>query len=210
MPPLPSLLQFALASALLALTPGPSVVLVVANGTDGGRRAGITTSLGLALGTAVWGAVTAAGLGSLFARRPGTLAGVTAVGGLYLLWLAFGRFRAARAGEDVAPPDAVTGRYFRDGAVVNLLNPSITLFLAALVPPFLERGGAPLWQQVAVLSAVLVLVSTVINVGWGLAGSVAGRRVRAWAGDRCTTVVVGVAYAALGGLALVSSAASRS
>lgn len=210
MPPLASLLQFAVASLLLALTPGPSVVLVVANGTDGGARAGTTTSLGLALGTATWGVVTAAGLGSLFARRPDTLAGVTAIGGLYLLWLAVGRFRATRQGVEVRRPDAATGRYFRDGLVVNLLNPSITLFLAALIPPFLAPDGSPVWQQVLALSGVLVLTSTVVNIGWGIAGAAVGRRARAWVGDTRTTIVVGVAYAALGVLALLSAAARAS
>ena len=70
MPATATLLQFAVASLLLAVTPGPSVVLLLAIATDRGRRAGIAAAIGLAIGTFAWVVVTAAGLGALLATRP--------------------------------------------------------------------------------------------------------------------------------------------
>lgn len=211
MPTTTALLQFAVASLVLALTPGPSIVLLLAVGADRGRRAGIATALGLAVGTSTWGVVAAAGLGSLLAARPGLLAVVTALGGAYLLWLAWDRVRVTRSSSVevtrsavAVAPDVHRGA-LRDGIVVNLLNPSIVIFLASIVPPFLEVGAAapPVGVQVLVLSGVLVAVSTVVNVGFGLLGAVVGRQARHWVGGRRTVLATAVVYAGLGALALV-------
>lgn len=212
MPSTTVLLQFAVASTLLAVTPGPSIVLLLAVGADRGRRAGVATALGLALGTSAWGAVAAAGLGTLLATRPGLLSLVTAAGGCYLLWLAADRFRAARvtapartAGGAVADASGTHRAAFRDGIVVNLFNPQLVLFLAAIIPPFLDVDGPPVWGQVLVLTGVLVAISTVVNVGVGLLGAAVGRRSRRWVGSRRTVVAAAATYAALGLLALAAA-----
>lgn len=209
MPTTATLLQFAAASLLLAVTPGPSIVLLLAVGADRGRRAGVATALGLAVGTTLWGVVAAAGLGSLLAARPGLLSVVTAAGGSYLLWLAWERVRAARslhAHPHRQPADpAGRGSALRDGVVVNLLNPNIAIFLASIVPPFLDVGVGRVWSQVLVLSGVLVAASTVVNVGFGLLGAAVGRRSRDWVGGRRTILAAAGVYAALGALALAAA-----
>lgn len=201
MPTVAVLLQFTLASLLLAVTPGPAVVLVLTVGADRGRRAGAATSLGLALGTFTWVVVTTVGLGAVLGARPGLLSAITAIGGGYLLWLGVDRLRVARADAQVAA-DPSRGSPLRDGLVVNLLNPSIAIFLASVIPPFLDLGGPPAWQQVLTLGTVLVVASTVVNVSWGVLGASIGRRARRWAGSRPTAVAVGAAYIALGLFAL--------
>lgn len=203
------LLQFALAALVLALTPGPSIVLLLAVGADRGPRAGVTTALGLAVGTSLWGVVVAAGLGTVLAQRPGLLQAVTALGGCYLLWLAVQRVHAARHLADDAPTVTIPparGAAFRDGVVVNLLNPGLAVFLAAIVPPFLAPDAGPVWSQVLVLSSVLVVISTMVNTAVGLAGAAVGRRSRRWVGGRSTVLAAAGVYAALGVLALTVAA----
>lgn len=205
MPTTTTLLQFAVAALLLAVTPGPSVVLLLAIASDRGSRAGVAAAAGLAVGTFAWVVVTAAGLGTLLAARPGLLSGITAVGGAYLLWLGVRRFRARpTAPADV--PDHPLGSPLRDGLVVNLLNPSLTIFLASVTPPFLDLARGPVWQQVLVLGTVLVLVSTVVNAGWAVVGAAVGRRARRWVGSRPTAIAVGCAYTALATVAFVAAA----
>lgn len=204
MPTATTLLQFALASLLLALTPGPSVVFVLALAADRGRRAGAVASLGLAAGTAAWVVVTAAGLGALLAARPGLLSAITVAGGAYLLWLGVRRLRSVPT-DVPATPDSHTGP-LRDGLVVNLLNPSITIFLASITPPFLALDRGPVWQQVLALGAVLVLASTVVNVGWAVVGAAVGRRARRWVGSRATAIAAGCAYLALAAVAFAAAA----
>jgi threonine/homoserine/homoserine lactone efflux protein len=208
-PPVSSLLQFAVASLVLAITPGPSVVLLVAIGTERGRVAAIATTLGLALGTLAWVVVASLGLGTVLASRPGVLDTVTLAGAVYLVWLAARAVRrdvhrelGARAAVAVA--EDRRGGALRDGVVVNLLNPSIAVFLAALVPPFLVPVRAPAWQQVLALGAVLVLVSTVVNAGYAVLGAHIGAWVRRVAGDRRTALVVGGTYGLLALLAIAS------
>lgn len=200
MPTPTTLLQFAVASLLLAVTPGPSVVLLLAIATDRGRRAGVAAAVGLAAGTFAWAVVTAAGLGTLLAARPGLLTAITALGGAYLLWLGIQRFRTPAAAP-LPSPDQTLGSPLRDGLVVNLLNPSLTIFLASVTPPFLDLDGGPVWQQVLALGTVLVLVSTVVNAGWAFLGAAVGRRARRWVGSRATAVAVGCAYTALAAVA---------
>lgn len=232
MPSTTALLQFAFASLLLALTPGPSVVLLLAVGTERGRGAALLTAVGLALGTAVWVVVVAVGLGAVFVARPGVVDLVSALGGCYLLWLAIRAWRealprgaaraeaasraetasGAEADARAVAAEAVTagargaGRGpLRDGAVVNLLNPSIAPFLAALLPTFLAPDRSPAAVQVLALGGVFVAVSTVVNAGWGLVGGGLGRRLRRAAGSRRATLAVVVAYGALGLLALAGA-----
>lgn len=205
MPTPATLAQFAVASLLLAVTPGPSVVLLLAIATDRGRRAGVLAAVGLAAGTFAWAVVTAAGLGTLLAAQPGLLTMITALGGGYLLWLGVQRLRAP-APAPLAAPDHPLGSPLRDGLVVNLLNPSITIFLASVTPPFLDLGRGPVWQQVLVLGTVLVLVSTLVNAGWAVVGAVVGRRARRWVGSRATAIAVGCAYCALAAIAFAAAA----
>lgn len=203
MPSPTTLLQFAVASLLLAVTPGPSVVLLLAIATDRGRRAGVAAAVGLAAGTFAWAVVTAAGLGTLLAARPGLLTAITALGGAYLLWLGVQRFRAPATTAPVETADL--GSPLRDGLVVNLLNPSLTIFLASVTPPFLDLDRGPVWQQVLALGAVLVLVSTLVNAGWAVLGAAVGRRARRWVGSRATAIAVGCAYTALAAVAFAAA-----
>ena len=205
MPTSTTLLQFAGASLLLALTPGPSVVLLLAIATERGRRAGIAAAIGLAGGTLAWAVVTAAGLGALLAARPGLLTAITAAGGAYLLWLGIRALRAPPARADLADPHPL-GAPLRDGLVVNLLNPSITVFLASITPPFLDLDRGPVWQQLLALGVVLVVVSTIVNAGWAVLGGVLGRRARRWVGSRATSVAVACAYVALAAVAFTVAA----
>lgn len=209
MPPASALLQFGLASLLLAVTPGPSVVLLVAVGTERGRPAALRTTFGLALGTLVWVLVASLGLGTVLAARPAVLDGVTLVGAGYLLFLA-GRAVRSDSARDLGGRAAVLaaadrhGGAFRDGLVVNLLNPSIAVFLGALLPAFLVTDRSPAWQQAMALGTLLVVVSTVVNGCYALLGAGIGARVRRLAGDRRTALVVGATYAALALLAVGS------
>ena len=68
----------------------------------------------------------------------------------------------------------------------------------------LDRG--PAWQQVLALGTVLVVVSTIVNVGWSAVGAVVGRRARRWIGSRRTAITVGLAYVALAIVAFVAAA----
>ncbi len=171
LPSWPLLVAFFLASFVLAVTPGPGVFYIVTRTLTQGRRAGLASVAGVALGNLGNAIGAAIGLAAVFAVS--SLAFAIA-GAAYLIYLGV---RALRS-----PPDDVvaatfaraTARtIFRDGFVVALFNPKTAIFFAAFLPQFLNPGASPIGQSV-LLGALFVLVAAATDSAYALAaGAVA-------------------------------------
>jgi homoserine/homoserine lactone efflux protein len=151
-------LTFLLACFLLALTPGPNMSLFIANGTSHGMRAALLTVLGASLGLSILVALATIGMTSAMTIMAEWFNVIRWLGAAYLVWLGYGRLRAAFAGEAaavVAPPPG--GRYVWQGAAVSLSNPKVLLFLGAFFPQFVE-STAPLAPQLTLMAVTFVLV----------------------------------------------------
>ena len=120
--------------ALLAAmaAPGPALLMAVRASLAGGRAAGIATGAGLAIVAAGWTLAALLGLDALFAAFPWAYAAARLAGAAYLLWLAWGLWRDARAPMPEAPPRSGRARVV-DGMLVNLANPKSVLFAAAVI-----------------------------------------------------------------------------
>jgi len=139
-PSLATLVAFGAASLVLAVTPGPGVFFVVARTLAQGRRAGLASVAGVALGNLGNAAAASVGLAALLAVSSLAFMLVKIAGAAYLVWLAVQAVRgsaAARAGQPTAARVA-HGRLFREGFVVALLNPKTALFFAAFLPQFID------------------------------------------------------------------------
>jgi len=157
--------------ALLAAmaAPGPALLMAIRASLTGGRAAGIATGLGLGLVAAGWTLAAFLGLEALFALFPWAYAAVRIAGAAYLLWVAWGMWREARAPVGGAPPRP-GHRYVVDGMLVNLANPKSVLFAAAVIvvifPPDLSLGARLLIAanhlvlEVAVYAALATLLAT--------------------------------------------------
>ncbi|MCI2421032.1 LysE family translocator [Saccharopolyspora sp. K220] len=161
----------------LVLTPGPNMVYLVSRSLTQGRRAGLVSLLGVAVGFLVYAAAATAGITAVFALVPALYTAVQIAGAGYLLWLAW---QAVRPGgvsvfAPVPTPAHGPGRLFTMGLVTNLLNPKIAILYVSLLPQFIDpsRGGVAL--QSLTLSVVQIVVAVSVN---GMivvtAGSVAG------------------------------------
>jgi threonine/homoserine/homoserine lactone efflux protein len=172
LPDTPLLLAFAGASLVLALTPGPAVVYIVARTLTQGRACGSASVLGVALGNFANAAGAALGLAAVFAVSSAAFSLVKWAGAAYLVYLGIRMWRAAPAVACAAPrvPAQPLGRVFRDGFLVALLNPKTTLFFAAFLPQFVEAGAQPLAQTLA-LGAVFVGIACCTDVAYVLAAS---------------------------------------
>lgn len=158
---------FLVLAVVLSLTPGPDDVLVVRSALRGGPRLGAATTLGVALGTSVWGFAAAVGLAAAVERSEPAydalrLAGagyLVALGALPLLLRALGRRRAAvpPTSEVAARPGVLAA--FLTGLTGDVLNPRIGVFYLAVVPQFVP-AGAPTLQYSLLLCAVDVAVAT--------------------------------------------------
>ncbi|THD71216.1 MAG: LysE family translocator [Bradyrhizobium sp.] len=155
---------FLLAAFILAAIPGPGIFYVAARTLSGGRQAGISSTFGAALGGLVHVVAGGLGVSAVILASAQLFAGLKLVGALYLIWLGIRTFR--EAGN--APPKQITqteaGRAFRDGIVVEALNPKTAAFFLAFIPQFLEpAAGYPVLQFMA-LGLISVALNTLADI----------------------------------------------
>ena len=160
---MPALLSFALASAIIELTPGPNMTYLALVSASQGRHAGLAAVAGVALGLGVIGAAAAFGVAQIISASPLAYETLRWGGILYLLYLAWDGWRGA---GETAPTDDDDGarKYFIRGLVTNLLNPKAAVFYVAVLPGFVNAAEPPL-PQTLTLTAVYVAIATFIHAG---------------------------------------------
>jgi threonine/homoserine/homoserine lactone efflux protein len=198
MPVPDTLLLFAVSTLAILVVPGPSVMFVVARTLEHGRAAGLVSMAGVETGALVHVAVASAGLSALVASSPAALTMLRWVGGAYLLWLGAQAIRRHhRASSRPAP--VPRSRLFRQGLLVDLLNPKTALFFLAFLPGFVDTARGPAATQVAVLGLCFVALATLTDGAYALAAARLSRR--ATGGRRMARASAGT-YGLLGVLAL--------
>jgi threonine/homoserine/homoserine lactone efflux protein len=172
-----TLMAFALASLVLAATPGPGVVYIVARTLAQGRAAGLTSVAGVALGNLGNALGASIGLAALFAMSALAFSVVKYAGAAYLVYLGIKALR--RPVEPNGTASFASPRLaliFRDASVVAMLNPKTALFFAAFLPQFMSPGSSAVVQG-AVLGGMFVLVAMLTDSLYVLAASLAASRV---------------------------------
>lgn len=193
-------LAFVAACALLALTPGPAMSLIVANGASFGARAGLETVAGNSVGLGLLVAAAVLGMSSIMALMAEWFDWVRWLGAAYLVWLGVTRIRRALRGVPAAPTPR-RGAWFWQGFAVALSNPKVLLFLGAFFPHFVDPG-ASLPPQFALLGIGFLVTLAGIDGAMALmAGSarlwLTARRLRvADAMSGCLLIGGGIALAA--------------
>ena len=163
-----ALYAFLIATLVLALTPGPGVVFIVARTLAQGRKAGLASVAGVALGNLTNAVGASIGLAALFAASSLAFTVVRWAGAAYLVWLGIQALRQPAAAADGSPPiPAAPRQLFRDGFFVALLNPKTTLFFAAFIPQFLHPEGSQAAQALT-LSALFVAIAAVTDSAYAL------------------------------------------
>jgi threonine/homoserine/homoserine lactone efflux protein len=177
LPDTPLLLAFVCASLVLALTPGPAVVYIVARTLAQGRACGLASVLGVALGNLANAVGAALGLAALFAVSSVAFTVVKWAGAAYLVYLGIRMWRTIPAIPEakVQAPQKPLRRVFRDGFVVALLNPKTTLFFAAFLPQFMDAHASPLKQTLA-LGGVFVGIACCTDLMYVLTASLIAPR----------------------------------
>jgi threonine/homoserine/homoserine lactone efflux protein len=166
MPDAHSLLLFIVAGLALNVTPGPDMLYIVARSSTEGRRAGIVSALGVAVGTLVHITALALGLAAVLRAVPLAYDTVTLAGAGYLIYLGVRAFRnPPLSNAHVTIERASLWAIFRQGILTNVLNPKVALFFLAFLPQFVDPSrGAPA-AQMAVLGLIFDLNGTLVNVG---------------------------------------------
>jgi len=166
---LPTWALFVVTESLLCLTPGPAVLLVVAQALGRGAAASVWTTLGILTGNALYFALSATGLGALLLASYELFSLVRWLGAAYLIWLGV-RTLLRRPITRSTAPMAAAGRWrtFANGFVLQAANPKALLFFVALLPQFIEPGGH-VAGQVLVLAVTSVVIELVILLAYGAA-----------------------------------------
>lgn len=149
----------------MVVTPGPNMIYLTSRATSQGRRAGLVSLAGTAVGFFCYLLAATAGLSALFVAVPPAYTVVKIAGALYLAWLAWGMLRPGGRSpfeaRDLAPES--DARLFGMGLLTNLLNPKIALMYAALLPQFVSPAGGATWSQLLQLGSIQIAVAVTVN-----------------------------------------------
>jgi threonine/homoserine/homoserine lactone efflux protein len=205
MPTTTTLLLFLASTLALLAVPGPSVVYVVTRTLEQGRRAGLVSMLGLETGALVHVTLSALGVTAVLAASDWAFLVVKYTGATYLVVLGLlqWRRRAVPASETAGLTVTSSVRLFRDGVLVDLLNPKTGLFFLAFLPQFVEPGRGPVATQVLVLGVCFVVLAALTDGAYALVTSVVRHRMARRRSDSRHPVLErfsGVVYCALGGV----------
>jgi threonine/homoserine/homoserine lactone efflux protein len=207
MPSPTSFALFCLASAALAVVPGPAVTYIVMHSVDKGRRAGLASAAGVASGGLVHVAAATVGLSALIASSATAFTVVKLVGAVYLIVVGIRRIVARDDSEQVQVPPAPLSRIYRQGVIVNVFNPKTALFFLAFLPQFVDRG-ASVPPQVALLGLTFAAIAFASDCLYALlADLLAGRVRRSGRGARARRYLSGGIFVVLG---VTAAAAHRS
>lgn len=174
------LLFASLALAAIA-TPGPTTLLALQNGAQGGVRAALPGMAGAMLSDLLLIAAVAAGVGGLLAASALAFDLLKWLGVAYLSWLGWRLLRSAPATTHCLPAAQrqPPSKVFRQCLLVALTNPKGYLFFSALLPSFINPTQM-LWPQYAAVTAVFVGLDATVMLAYAGLGSAGAR----WAGER--------------------------
>jgi threonine/homoserine/homoserine lactone efflux protein len=159
MPDFQTLVLFFAAALLVAITPGPGIFYIVARTLAGGRTEGLASSVGLGLGGLVHVFGGAIGISALLMASAEAFTLLKIAGALYLIWLGLKTWREARIVEPTGVQTTGVRRAFREGIVVEALNPKTAAFFLAFIPQFIEPSSNAAAQFI-VLGVISVTLNT--------------------------------------------------
>jgi len=176
--------EYLIATILIILAPGPSVLFTIARAIAWGRAAAVATVIGNASGMFLVSLLVAIGLGPLLQSSKLFYNGVQWAGGAYLIYLGYAAIAASKIDArgmqktEGAKPAFVTS--IKNGFWVGVLNPKSVVFFAAILPQFVDQEKNNVTAQLIFLGTIFALIAFISDGSYGLlAGTV-----RQWlAGD---------------------------
>lgn len=171
------LFAFVLASVVIIVIPGPSVLFVIGRSIALGRRAGVLSVVGNALGTIPAVLAVAFGVGAIVASSIVAFTVIKIAGAVYLVWLGIQAIRHRRdAAADAVGGPRSSWTLLRQGIVVGMTNPKTIAFFVAVLPQFVSPAAGPVWAQLLVLGLLFQVLALLCDSTWALAAGTA----RAW------------------------------
>ena len=210
MPSPDRLAAFALASLVLIVIPGPSVLFTISRALAYGRRVALTTVVGGAVGSFTAAAAVAVGVGAIVQTSAVIYTVIKLAGAAYLIYLGVQAIRHRRALREAFAAQAVPihgGRTLVQGFVVGVTNPKTVVFFAAILPQFVDPSAGHAGLQMLVLGAVFAAIALAMDSVWGVTAGT----VRSWfaGSERRLDLVGGAAGLTMVGLGVGLAVSSR-
>ena len=164
--------EYLIATILIILAPGPSVLFTIARAIAWGRASAVATVAGNALGMFLVSVLVAIGLGPLLQRSHLFYNGVQWAGGIYLMYLGYSAIKASKLdAEDMQKKEEVKPSLINsavNGFWVGVLNPKSIVFFAAILPAFVDKDKNTITQQLLVLGLIFCLIAFISDGSYGL------------------------------------------
>ncbi|MFZ2285097.1 MAG: LysE family translocator [Lutibacter sp.] len=157
------LLSFIGASMLLTIMPGPDIIYVLVQSMANGKKYGIVTSLGLVSGIIIHTTLVAFGVSALIKQSENIYFAIKLFGAIYLLYLAYLTFKSDEElvlNEKADRKSLV--KLFKQGFIMNVLNPKVSIFFLAFFPGFLYSSSQSTTIQFYVLGGLFMLQALII------------------------------------------------
>lgn len=197
-----TLILFITAALALLITPGPAVLYIVARSIDQGRWAGIVSVLGVQVGAAFHIGAAAIGISAVLASSALAFSVIKLIGAGYLIYLGVRKLLEPTPEINLeTPPPQPYGRIFRQGMIVNILNPKTALFFFAFLPQFINPDSGSAVAQIVVLGLLFIGLAICSDSTYAMLAGTLGnwlRRSRAWAFGQ--KYVAGSIYITLGAI----------
>lgn len=194
-------LVFFSAALALNVSPGPDLLFVLSRTLSGGRRVGVASACGVCSGALVHVAAAALGISAILATSALAFAVVKYVGAAYLLYLGIQTLRSAGAGMQLnlnAAPRTSAWQAYRQGILVDILNPKAAIFFMAFLPQFVRPDQGAVAVQLLVLGVLVVMVAIVVECALVLLAARASsalrenRRLSQWLDRVLGSVLIGL------------------
>jgi threonine/homoserine/homoserine lactone efflux protein len=198
------------AATLLAISPGPGMLYVLARTFAGGRREGVLSCMGTFLGGLIHVIAAATGLSLVLATSAMAFLVVKYVGAAYLVYLGVRMIIGARAEADAIDFAKPRGNAFLQGIATEVLNPKTALFFLAFIPQFVNHGAGNVFLQFVLLGVISVGLNTSADIVVTLLAVPIAARLRGSATmRRRQRTITGLTLIGLGAYVAVADSPSR-
>ena len=165
-----SILILAIVCASGAISPGPSLAVVIRNTIKGGRSNGIMTGLGHGLGLTIYAFIAVAGLSSILTENQTLFVCVQIAGSFWLIWTGFNMILSfSKISSNVHKPSRRMA--FGEGFMISFLNPKILVFFVAVFSQFIHEDLAIMDKIIIILLAGFIDTSWYVLVTMLLVGT---------------------------------------
>jgi len=195
-------LLFFSAAFALSISPGPDLIYILTKTISGGKKIGIASSLGVCAGALFHVILASIGLSAILVSSALAFSFIKFFGAGYLIYLAYKSFKSAGTSLHInhfKKTKESTWKAFKQGMLIDILNPKVAIFFMAFLPQFIRDGHGSVSMQLFYLGFLVICVGIIVEVTYVLLASKLTQKVKnskkfsIWL-DR----VVGTIFVALG------------